>query len=122
MLYFKDKNNEVFAYDDEQVEQGFGKDLTAITEEEMKILTYVEPIINPKAKGETYTLNGIDYQVPFMKDDADGLMQVNGAFQLGITNTVIHFSNGTKMPITASEFIDFAIWFVNKRNSFFIEG
>lgn len=34
MKYFKNKNNEVFAYDDEQVEQGYGKDLTPITEEE----------------------------------------------------------------------------------------
>lgn len=120
MNYFKNKNNEIFAYDDEQVEQGFGKDLTSITEEEMKTLTYVEPIINPKAEGEVYTLNGVDYQVPFMKDDADGLMQVNAAFQLGITETVIYFTNGTKMPIKAAEFQEFAIWFVTKRNSFFV--
>lgn len=39
MNYFKNENNEVFAYDDEQIEQGFAKDLTAITEEEMKVLT-----------------------------------------------------------------------------------
>lgn len=73
-----------------------------------------------KANGEVYTLNGVDYQVPFMKDDADGLMQVNAAFQLGITETVIYFTNGTKMPITAAEFEAFAVWFVTKRNSFFV--
>jgi uncharacterized protein YcgL (UPF0745 family) len=39
MNYFKNKENKVFAYDNEQVKQGFGKDLTAITEEEMKVLT-----------------------------------------------------------------------------------
>lgn len=72
-----------------------------------------------KTEGEIYTLNEVDYQVPFMKDDADGLMQVNAAFQLGVTDTVIHFTNGVKMPITAAEFQDFATWFVTKRNSFF---
>lgn len=120
MNYFKDKNNKVFAYDNEQIEQGFGKDLTSITEEEMKTLTYVEPVINPKAEGEIYTLNDVDYQVPFMKDDADGLLQVKSAFDLGVNYTVIHFTNGTKIPIASSEFIEFAIWFVNKRNSFFV--
>ncbi len=120
MNYFKDENNKVFAYDDEQLKQGYGKDLTGITEEEMKILTYVEPIINPKAESEVYTLNDVDYQVPFMKDDADGLLQVKAAFDLGVTDTVIYFTNGTKMPITATEFMDFAVWFVNKRNSFFV--
>jgi len=121
MNYFKDENNEVFAYDDEQVEQGFGKDLTSITEEEMKTLTYVEPVINLKFEGEVYSLNDVDYQVSFMKDDADGMMQVSMAFQLGLTETVIHFENGTKMPIKNTEFEPFAIWFVGKRNSFFVE-
>lgn len=121
MNYFKNNNNKVFAYDDEQVKQGYGKDLTSITEDEMRVLTYVEPIIDPKAEGEVYTLNGVDYQVPFMKDDADGLLQVKEAFNLGINETVIYFTNGTKMPIVADEFMDFAIWFVEKRNSFFVE-
>ena len=120
MNYFKNNNNEIFAYDNEQVAQGYGKDLVPITEEEMKILTYVAPIINPKAEGEVYTLNGVDYQVPFMKDDADGVLQVKSAFDLGVTNTIIHFTNGTKMPITSSEFMEFAVWFANKRNSFFV--
>ena len=120
MNYYKNENNEVFAYDDEQIEQGFGEDLTSITEEEMKTLTYVEPVINPKYEGETYTLNDVDYQVSFMKDDADGMMQVSMAFQLGLTETVIHFENGTKMPIKNTEFEAFAIWFVGKRNSFFV--
>ncbi len=72
-----------------------------------------------KAGGEVYPLNGVDYQVPFRKDDADGLMQANAAFTLGLTETVIHFTNGVKMPITAAEFQDFATWFVTKRNEFF---
>ena len=35
MKYFKNKNNEIFAYDEEQIEQGYGKDLTPITEAEL---------------------------------------------------------------------------------------
>ena len=80
-----------------------------------------QAIDNKKSKNEgvIYTLNDVDYQVPFMKDDADGLLQVKAAFDLGVTDTVIYFTNGTKMPIQASEFQEFAIWFANKRNSFF---
>jgi len=80
---------------------------------------YIKP--NLKNTGDVYTLNDVDYKVPFMKDDADGLMQVKTAFDLGIVNTVIHFTNGTKMPIKSTEFEAFAIWFVGKRNSFFVE-
>ena len=73
-----------------------------------------------KYDGEVYTLNDVDYLVPFMKDDADGLLQVKAAFDLGVTDTVIYFTNGTKMPIKNTEFEAFAIWFVGKRNSFFV--
>ena len=59
------------------------------------------------------------YQVSLTKDDGDGLVQVKNGFDLGLTNTVIHFENGTKMPITADEFQEFALWFVNERNKFF---
>lgn len=34
MRYYKNKNNEIFAYDNEQIKQGYGKDLTAISEDE----------------------------------------------------------------------------------------
>lgn len=34
MKYFKNENNEVFAYDNKQIKQGYGKNLTPITEEE----------------------------------------------------------------------------------------
>ena len=43
MNYFKDSDNEVFAYDDEQIKQGYSKDLISITEEEMKVLTTYVP-------------------------------------------------------------------------------
>ena len=38
MNYFKNENNEIFAYDDEQIEQGYGSDLTPITEADVKEL------------------------------------------------------------------------------------
>ena len=79
---------------------------------------YIKPSL--KNTGYIYTLNNIDYQIPLIKDDADGLLQVKSAFDLGVTNTVIHFTNGIKMPITSSEFMEFAVWFVNKRNEFFL--
>ena len=70
--------------------------------------------------GTTYTLNDIDYKISFTKEDGDGLVQVKSAFELGLTQTTIHFSNGTKMLISSSDFQAFALWFVNKRNEFFI--
>ena len=59
------------------------------------------------------------YRISFTKDDGDGLMQVKTAFELGLTETVIHFDCGTKMPMKVEDFNAFALWFVNKRNEFF---
>ena len=73
-----------------------------------------------KRIGETYTLNGVDYLIPFMKDDADGIIQVKIAFEMGVTSTIIHFTNGVHMPITPDELTAFGVWFVNKRNEYFI--
>lgn len=70
--------------------------------------------------GDIYNLNGVGYKVSFTKDDGDGLVQVKSAFELGLTNTIIHFDNGTNMPISSSEFSAFASWFVTKRNEFFV--
>ena len=70
--------------------------------------------------GAPYTIDGTEYQISFTKDDGDGLVQVKSAFELGLTSTLIHFDNGTKMPITSVEFGAFAAWFVQKRNEFFV--
>ena len=43
MNYFKNKNNEIFAYDDEQVKQGYGRDLTPITEQEKDLILAPSP-------------------------------------------------------------------------------
>ena len=50
------------------------------------------------------------------------MVQVKNGFDLGLENTVIHFDSGTKMPISSSEFLAFATWFVSERNKFFIEA
>jgi len=68
-------------------------------------------------------LTGADYnghQVSFTGDDGNGLLQVKAAFEMGLSDTVIHFANGGKMPITAEEFPAFAAWFVVERNKFFV--
>jgi hypothetical protein len=74
-----------------------------------------------KTNGEIYTLNGVDYKIPFMKDDADGVVQVTlGFMKSAFEQTTIVFSNGVELPIKATEFDDFATWFAEKRNSFFV--
>jgi hypothetical protein len=60
------------------------------------------------------------YQVSFTADDGNGMLQVKAAFEMGLTGTVIHFDNGTKMPIVAADFPAFAAWFVVERNKFFV--
>lgn len=67
-------------------------------------------------------LQGLEYngyQVSFTKDDGDGVVQVKSAFEIGLSSTVLHFDCGTNMPIEASEFNDFALWFMVERNKFF---
>ena len=70
--------------------------------------------------GGSYTIGGTDYQISFTADDGNGVTQVKTAFELGLPDTTIYFSNGTKMPITSVEFGAFAAWFAQKRNEFFI--
>lgn len=54
-------------------------------------------------------------------EDGNGLLQVKAAFELGVKQTTIHFSNGTRLPMTAEEFPQFALWFIEQRNAFFGE-
>ena len=48
MNYFKDQNNQIFAYDDEQVYQGYGENLESITEQEA--LSIANPPLNKSQK------------------------------------------------------------------------
>jgi hypothetical protein len=72
-----------------------------------------------KKAGDVYTLNAVDYVIPFTKFDGDAIVQVETAFRYGQTLTNIEFTNGTVMPITSAELAAFGAWFAAKRNAFF---
>jgi len=76
-----------------------------------------QAIRDAKSKGKPYTADGPN--ISFTKDDAMGMLQVKAAFELGVPSTTIEFSNGTKLPMEAKEFPEFAKWFANERNKFF---
>lgn len=40
-------------------------------------------------------------------------------FDLRLIETILHFKNGTKMPVTATDFPAFVAVFVTERNKFF---
>jgi hypothetical protein len=68
---------------------------------------------------------GFIYQgvhIPITSADAMAMLQVRAAFEFGETDTVIEFSNGSKLPITATEFAAFARTFVASRNALFTES
>lgn len=68
-----------------------------------------------------YTLNGTVYNVPLDVDAQNTVTAVTVAKMSGVlSSTVIYFSNGVKMPITADEWLPFAIWFATKRNEKFL--
>ena len=45
--------------------------------------------------------------------------KAKAAFELGLPETIIEFSNGTKLPMVAQDFPAFAKWFVIERSNFF---
>jgi len=65
-----------------------------------------------------FTYNGT--QISVTSEDGNGLLQVKSSFELGLTETVIHFKNGSKLPITATEFPEFALAFATERAKYFI--
>lgn len=67
-----------------------------------------------------YGLDYNGYMIPFKNEDAMAMLQVKAAFEMGLTSTNIEFSNGTIMPMTATDFAAFALWFVEKRNGYFV--
>lgn len=78
--------------------------------------------LKQKQERKNLMLQGREYnsfKISFTKDDGDGVVQVDAAFRRGLDSTVMHFECGTNMPIEASEFNDFAIWFMVERNKFF---
>lgn len=73
-------------------------------------------------QGFKYGVNadGTDRYISVTKDDGDGMVQVKTSFEFGLTSTIIHFANGTKLPMTAEEFPAFALQFVTERGKFFL--
>lgn len=70
-------------------------------------------------EGFEYISNKVNYKISVTKDDGDGLLQVKSGFELGLTETTIHFANGTKLPMTVALFPEFALKFITERNKFF---
>lgn len=137
MKYFKNENNQIFAYDDEQISKGYGVDLIAITElekDELLAPTTEEllaqaTIINKqkisldKQNGKVYTsLDNVDYIVPLTSEDANGLIQVQIGFEKGyISSTNFICSNGVTIPLdSVTNLLHLGEWFVKERNKFFI--
>ena len=110
------KENGVVVFDKTQYPTITDTTIATKTDEIYSRLQDEETKREEKITGREY--NG--YMIPFTSEDAVGLLQVSAAFELGIQNTNIEFSNGTKMPITKDEFPAFAAWFVEQRNSFFV--
>jgi len=73
-----------------------------------------------KSRAKYVGLNYNGTTVPIANEDAMAMLQVKTAFELGATDTNIHFSNGTVMPINSTDFPAFATWFVTQRNSLFV--
>lgn len=82
---------------------------------ENKLQQYKQVRAAAMLAGEAY--NG--YQVSFAADDGNALLQVKAAFEMGLTATVIHFENGTNMPLASIDFATFSTWFLSKRGAFF---
>lgn len=124
---YKDVDGVIYEYEADGSQDSLIGDKVALT------ATEIEAIINPpktpeqllqeasKLRDEAmlkgFVYNGMDISVT--KDDGDGMVQVKASFELGLTSTVIHFSNGSKLPMSAEEFPAFALQFVTERGKFF---
>jgi hypothetical protein len=93
-------------------------DLTTFSYEDISAEYQIE---KAKKEGAVYNLNGVNYTISLTSDDAVGLMQIKTAFDLGVTNTVLHCVNGTKVPLTPPDLMPLAQWFTQKRNQFFVQ-
>ncbi|MFY9141559.1 hypothetical protein [Sulfuricurvum sp.] len=65
-------------------------------------------------------IDGTDRYISVTKDDGDGMVQVKMGFDLDPSPTVIHFKNGSNLPMTIEEFATFAPLFVAERKKFFV--
>jgi len=81
-----------------------------------------------KKAGKPYIMNGSEYIVPLDKDAQDTVTAITTGYIAAVVtstlnentiNTIMEFTNGTFMPITTADWMAFATWFKNERNSFF---
>jgi hypothetical protein len=127
MKHYKDSNNNVFGIESGKAPSG----MVEVSIEEVLVINLAkrspeqvlkQEAAKEKAERKSAMLTGEDYRgytISFTSEDGNGLVQVKSSFELGLTETNIHFENGTVMPITSEDFPEFALWFIEKRNSFF---
>lgn len=101
-----------------------GNETTTITLVNVyKPLDVTEAIAQWKIDNKLEKQYGVEcngYKIPFKNEDAMAMLQVKAAFEMGVTSTNIEFSNGTVMPMSVADFPEFALWFVEKRNRYFV--
>lgn len=92
------------------------------TDEELLKQEETKTRLDRKNPGIDYTnLSGDIYKVSLTNDDANGLIQVKTAFEMGITETNFYFENGTVVPLKSIDDLLHLGQFISiERNKFFL--
>ena len=95
---------------------------TEFTEEEILRQEETKASSDRKNVGVDYTnILGDVHKVSLTNDDANGLIQVRTAFEMGITETNFYFENGTIVPLKSVDDLLHLGQFVSiERNKFFL--
>ena len=129
--YLFDKTNRVvvmsgdkYVYFDTQEEVSFGlvDEAHNLQVEEVLLQAETKAIYDKKYLGIDYTnLEDQVYKVSLTNDDANGLIQVKTAFEMGITETNFYFENGTIVPLKSIDDLLHLGQFISiERNKFFL--
>ncbi|PLX49102.1 MAG: hypothetical protein C0613_08240 [Desulfobulbaceae bacterium] len=122
MKHYKDADLNIFGIDDGQEDLVMDGWVEITEAERDQIIESKKPAPTADELRAAAMLTGADYNgqaVSLTAADGNGMLQAKAAFEMGLTETVIHFENGAEVPVTAAEFPDFALWFVTERNKFF---
>ena len=92
------------------------------TDEEILLQEELKASSDRKNLGIDYTnLENEVYIVSLTNDDANGLIQVRTAFEMGITETNFYFENGTVVPLKSIDDLLHLGQFISiERNKFFL--
>ena len=92
------------------------------TDEEILKQEEIKASSDKKYVGIEYTnLTDEVYVVSLTNDDANGLIQVKTAFEMGITETNFYFENGTIVPLkSADDLLHLGQFISIERNKFFL--